>query len=47
MPFTLQVQRVEPVNLDAINENVLTLMEIAEENGGTYDGWECPVTTGD
>ena len=31
----------------SINGITLELMRLAQENGGRYDGWESPVTTGE
>jgi regulator of RNase E activity RraB len=41
--FGAQVVRTDTVELEAIHEVVMTLVRLAEQHGGTYDGWECPV----
>ena len=42
-PFTLQLSRVDNVDIDSVNEYVLELWETANECNGEYDGWETSV----
>lgn len=39
-----RVTRADPVTLAHIHGVTRQLFELAEEHGGSYDGWECPVT---
>jgi hypothetical protein len=43
-PHSLVVSRVDSVDLRTINGITLELARLAEEHGGSYDGWESPVT---
>jgi hypothetical protein len=45
MPHTLVVSRVDSVDSHTINGITLELARLAQQHGGRYDGWECPVTT--
>lgn len=42
---SLVVSRVDSVDSHTINGITLELARLAGENGGRYDGWECPVTS--
>jgi uncharacterized protein (TIGR01619 family) len=42
-PYKLHISRVDNVDLDSVNEYVLTLGQFAEECNGDYDGWETSV----
>jgi uncharacterized protein (TIGR01619 family) len=42
-PFTLQIARVDKVDVDSVNDYVLNLWELAQECNGNYDGWETSV----
>ena len=44
LPWMVEVVREDPVTVDEIHDAVMELMTIAEELGGDYDGWGCPVT---
>ena len=44
LPCWLQVSRVDSVDSHTINGITLELLRLAQEHGGDYDGWECPVT---
>jgi hypothetical protein len=41
--FVARVAREDTVELDAIHDAVMILVEHAVAHGGRYDGWECPV----
>lgn len=41
--FGAQVFRTDTVELDRIHEVVMKLFKLADQHGGNYDGWECPV----
>lgn len=41
--FGAQVFRTDTVELDHIHEVVMKLFKLADQHGGDYDGWECPV----
>ena len=43
LPFGAQVYRTDAVELDHIHEVVMELVELAQAQGGDYDGWECGV----
>jgi hypothetical protein len=43
MPHTLVVSRVDSVDSHTINGITLELARLAQQHGGRYDGWECPV----
>jgi regulator of RNase E activity RraB len=45
-PFGAQVYRVDAVDLEHIHDVVMQLVEIAEREGGDYDGWETAVERG-
>jgi hypothetical protein len=45
LPYRLVVSRVDSVDSHTINGITLELLRLAGEHGGSYDGWECPVTT--
>jgi regulator of RNase E activity RraB len=47
LPHTLVVSRVDSVDSHTINGITLELVRLARENGGRYDGWECPVAVAD
>lgn len=38
-----QISRVDIVELDHLHDVVMTLIELAEQHGGEYDGWETSV----
>jgi regulator of RNase E activity RraB len=42
-PFAAQITREDPVELGHIHDVVMELVELAEQHGGDYDGWETPV----
>jgi hypothetical protein len=42
-PFGAQLFRTDPVELEHIHSVVMTLVDLAEEHGGEYDGWETSV----
>jgi hypothetical protein len=44
LPFSLVVSRVDSVEMHSINGITLELARLAEQHGGSYDGWESPVT---
>ena len=44
LPHSLVVSRVDTVDMRTISGITLELARLAEELGGTYDGWESPVT---
>jgi len=44
LPHSLVVSRVDSVDTHTINGITLELARLAGEHGGSYDGWECPVT---
>jgi len=44
LQHSLVVSRVDPVDMHTINGITLELARLAEEHGGSYDGWESPVT---
>lgn len=44
-PYTLSLQRTDPVALEAIHRVVARLQKVAHELGGDYDGWGAPVVT--
>jgi uncharacterized protein (TIGR01619 family) len=41
--YTLQISRIDNVDLDNVNEYVLFLWELANENNARYDGWETSI----
>lgn len=41
--FCAHLVREDPVDLSHIHEVVLELRALADEHGGEYDGWGCPV----
>lgn len=43
-PHALVVSRVDSVDMRTINGITLELARLAEQHGGSYDGWESPVT---
>lgn len=43
-PHSLVVSRTDSVDMHTINGITLELARLAEEHGGSYDGWESPVT---
>lgn len=43
LPCSLVVSRVDSVDTHTINGITLELARVAEEYGGCYAGWECPV----
>ncbi len=43
--YLVQVVREDPVLLEHIHPVVMQLVDLAEQNGGTYDGWESPVVS--
>jgi hypothetical protein len=46
LPHSLVVSRVDTVDTHTINGITIELARLAGEHGGSYDGWECPVTKG-
>lgn len=42
-PYTLQIARVDNVDLDSVNAYTLSLWELAGEYNGDYDGWETSI----
>ena len=42
-PYQAQIYRDDPVDLEAVHQIVMQLVEAAEELGGSYDGWETVV----
>lgn len=42
-PYSLQIARVDKVDIESVNDYVLNLWELAEECNGNYDGWETSV----
>jgi uncharacterized protein (TIGR01619 family) len=40
LPYSLQIARVDKVDIDSANEYILFLWELAGECNGNYDGWE-------
>jgi len=44
LPHSLVVSRVDSVDMRTINGVTLELARLAQQHGGTYDGWESPVT---
>lgn len=45
LPHSLVVSRVDSIDSHTINGITLELARLADQHGGRYDGWECPVTT--
>lgn len=41
--YSLQIARIDKVDIDSVNEYVLNLWELAGECNGNYDGWETSV----
>ncbi|KXK49259.1 MAG: Regulator of ribonuclease activity B [Chlorobi bacterium OLB5] len=39
-PLSLIIKRYEPVKYDEVNDTTSLLYDMAEDNGGRYDGWE-------
>ena len=39
-PYSLQIARVDYVDIESVNDYTLNLWELAEECNGEYDGWE-------
>ena len=39
-PYCAQLERIDPVDWNAINEVTIELYDLAEASGGQYDGWE-------
>ncbi len=44
-PFSVRVSRLDQVEYDAVCDYTSELYDLAEENEGTYDGWETKVIT--
>ena len=44
-PYSLQIARVDNVDIDSVNDYTLNLWELANECNGDYDGWETSVET--
>jgi len=42
-PYSLQIARIDHVDMDSLDEYVLHLWELAGECNGDYDGWETSV----
>lgn len=42
-PYSLQIARIDNVDLDSVNEYTLSLWELAGECNGDYDGWETSI----
>jgi uncharacterized protein (TIGR01619 family) len=45
-PYKLHISRMDNVDLDSVDEYVLSLWQFAEECNGDYDGWETSVEKG-
>ncbi len=45
-PYSLQIARVDKVDIDSVNDYTLNLWELAEQFKGDYDGWETSVERG-
>jgi hypothetical protein len=43
LPYSLVVSRVDSVDMHTINGITLELARLADEHGGSYDGWESPL----
>jgi regulator of RNase E activity RraB len=43
LPFGISFERVDHVDWDSINQVTIELYDLAEANGGDYDGWETSV----
>lgn len=46
-PFGITIERTDCVELTAIDEVTITLLELAESTSGNYDGWETEVDSPD
>jgi hypothetical protein len=44
--FEASVHRVDPIELDHIHDVVMLVLDAAEAQGGTYDGWETGIESG-
>ncbi len=42
-PFSAQLIRSDPVELEHIHDVVMDVIELAEEHDGDYDGWGAPI----
>ena len=42
-PYSLQIARVDNVDIDSVNDYTLSLWQLAIECNGDYDGWETSV----
>ncbi|MCL6248867.1 DUF695 domain-containing protein [Acinetobacter sp. ANC 4945] len=42
-PYSIQIGRIDSVDLPSINQVTWELLELCIENNGEYDGWETPV----
>lgn len=42
-PYSLQIARVDKVDIDSVNDYILNLWDLADECNGNYDGWETSV----
>jgi uncharacterized protein (TIGR01619 family) len=42
-PYSLNIARVDKVDIDSVNEYCLDLWELAEQFNGEYNGWGCEV----
>ncbi len=45
LPFAISVVCVQPIDQISIDTTVLELMNLCQNFGGDYDGWEAPVIT--
>lgn len=43
LPYTVNLQRVSPIDWDTIDEFTFELFDLAAEHEGEYDGWGSPV----
>ena len=44
--FEASVHRIDPIQLDHIHDVVMLVLDAAEAQGGTYDGWETGIESG-
>ncbi len=43
LPYGVTLERTDRVDRDSIDELTLDLLDLAQELGGEYDGWETTV----
>lgn len=46
-PYGVSVQRDDAVDWESANDTTLVLLRLAEQSGGSYDGWETALVTDD